>query len=149
MNRSLFFKFTILLTVFLFAANIIARDKQKTAELTVEINGLKTPKGKVEIKLYHSKENYKSGTTYRILSEEVKTQKVKFVFPDLPFGEYAISWYHDSNDNGEFDSNFFGMPTELYGFSNNAKGSFGPASYEDACFKIDTLKVITVLTANR
>jgi uncharacterized protein (DUF2141 family) len=36
--------------------------------------------------------------------------------------------------DGELDSNFLGIPTEDYGFSNNARGTFGPADYDDAKF---------------
>jgi uncharacterized protein (DUF2141 family) len=38
---------------------------------------------------------------------------------DLPAGEYAVQVLHDENDNGKLDTNFMGMPTEGYGFSNN------------------------------
>ncbi len=54
----------------------------------------------------------------------------------LPIGEYAISAFYDTNHNGELDKNLLGIPTEPYGFSNNARGSFGPAKFEDAAFTI-------------
>jgi uncharacterized protein (DUF2141 family) len=42
---------------------------------------------------------------------------------------------HDANDNGKLDRNFMGIPSEGYGFSNNA-GEFGPASFADAAFDV-------------
>ena len=53
---------------------------------------------------------------------------------DLPFGRYAISAYHDENGNGELDTGLFGIPSEDYGFSNNARGGFGPPDFADAAF---------------
>ncbi|MCF8413904.1 MAG: DUF2141 domain-containing protein, partial [Melioribacteraceae bacterium] len=53
----------------------------------------------------------------------------------LAFGEYAIKCYHDVNENRELDTNFFGIPSEDYGFSNNAPATFGPPSFEQAAFK--------------
>lgn len=53
---------------------------------------------------------------------------------DLPFGRYAISAFHDVNRNGELDSGLFGIPVEDYGFSNNARASFGPPDFADAAF---------------
>lgn len=47
----------------------------------------------------------------------------------LENGLYAILVYVDINQNGELDKNLFGIPKEPYGFSNNARGSFGPPSF--------------------
>ena len=44
---------------------------------------------------------------------------------------------HDVNGNDALDSNIVGMPTEPYGFSNNAQGSFGPPAWQDARFALD------------
>ena len=57
-------------------------------------------------------------------------------FSDLDHGEYAISAYHDKNSNGRLDTGFMGKPAEPYGFSNNARRSFGPAKYQDAKFDV-------------
>ncbi|MCH9844643.1 MAG: DUF2141 domain-containing protein [Alphaproteobacteria bacterium] len=65
----------------------------------------------------------------------------------LPDGVYAISAFHDLNDDGELNSNIVGLPTEPYGFSNDARGKFGPAKFTDAQFTI-TADKITHLTIN-
>ncbi|WP_426027001.1 DUF2141 domain-containing protein [Brevundimonas sp. TWP2-3-4b2] len=49
-------------------------------------------------------------------------------FENLPAGDYAMRAFHDVNGNGQMDTNPFGMPTEPYAFSNNARGNMGPAS---------------------
>ena len=55
----------------------------------------------------------------------------------LPFGKYAISIFHDVNDNEELDANFIGIPKEPYGFSNNPKSSFGPPGFDAAAFEFE------------
>jgi uncharacterized protein (DUF2141 family) len=35
------------------------------------------------------------------------------------------------------DNNFFGIPKEQYGFSNNARALFGPPNFEDASFVLN------------
>lgn len=55
----------------------------------------------------------------------------------LPDGSYAISAFLDTNANGELDRNLVGMPTEPYGFSNNARGAFGPPSFQSAMFALE------------
>ena len=44
--------------------------------------------------------------------------------------------FHDVNGNGRMDSNPFGMQTEPYAFSNDAKGQRGPAAWADAAFTV-------------
>lgn len=53
---------------------------------------------------------------------------------DLPEGPLAMSLFQDTNANGRLDANAMGMPTEPYGFSNNAAGNFGPPRFEQAVF---------------
>lgn len=56
------------------------------------------------------------------------------VFEKIPPGVYALSAFHDKNANGKLDTNLLSIPSEDYGASNNARGSFGPPSFEDAKF---------------
>lgn len=39
---------------------------------------------------------------YRLFSAKIFNEIVKVLFGDLPIGTYAISFYHDENNNGEF-----------------------------------------------
>ena len=55
---------------------------------------------------------------------------------ELKKGVYAISLFVDSNDNKIIDKNFLGIPSEQYGFSNNATGFLGSPSYKDASFNL-------------
>lgn len=55
----------------------------------------------------------------------------------LAYGEYAVSVYHDRNDNRKLDTGLFGIPKEPLGTSNDAKIRFGPPRYEDAVFELD------------
>jgi len=44
--------------------------------------------------------------------------------------------FHDEDNSGKFLKGTFGIPKVQYGFSNNAHGAFGPASFEKAKFTI-------------
>ena len=59
-----------------------------------------------------------------------------FTFEGLESGMYAVSLFHDENDNGKLDANFMGIPREPYAFSNNAKGFFGPPTFQDCQFEV-------------
>lgn len=45
---------------------------------------------------------------------------------------FAIAAFHDTNNDGALSRNQFGIPAERYGFSNNARGKFGPPAFEEA-----------------
>ncbi len=66
---------------------------------------------------------------------KAKSGTATVMFHDLPPGAYAISVFHDANENGKLDANFIGIPKEGVGFSNDAMGLFGPPSFEKALFK--------------
>ena len=44
---------------------------------------------------------------------------------------------YDENMNGKLDTNWLGIPTEGYGFSNDAKAMLGPPSLSAASFTYD------------
>lgn len=66
-------------------------------------------------------------------------------FSDLPFGEYAVAVMHDMNDNNKMDFHFYGAPKEGYGASNDASGTFGPPSFEEARFKLENFSKTIVI----
>lgn len=68
--------------------------------------------------------------------------KLTVVLKDLPDGPLALTLYHDVNANAKLDTNALGIPSEPYGFSNNAMGNFGPPKFEQAVL---TPKAGTVL----
>ena len=55
----------------------------------------------------------------------------------LPKGIYAISAFHDVNDDGEFNKLLGWRPMEPYGFSNDARGAFGAPSFSSAEFDLN------------
>jgi uncharacterized protein (DUF2141 family) len=48
--------------------------------------------------------------------------------------------------DGRMGTNPFGMPTEPYAASNNARGEMGPPAWSDAAFEVsgETIQTITI-----
>ena len=130
-----------LLTIFLLCALAFPLPAQNKLEVTIQ--GVKSEKGSVLIALYDSEGSFMKK---HIASRKVKVadKNLTVVFDNLKPGSYAVSTFHDENENEKLDSNFFGVPKELYGFSNNAKGSFGPPSFDKARVTVDRDKKITI-----
>lgn len=56
-------------------------------------------------------------------------------FEALPPGRYALAAFHDVDGDGTLDTWPIGAPREPYGYSNDARGRFGPAAWRDAVFE--------------
>ena len=113
------------------------------ATVIVKVNNIEK-KGEMHLAIYDDAEVFenddgeKGGAAKGIIQgviEDVETGSVTYTF-ELPDGTYAIGIFVDKNYNNKMDRNLFGVPKEQFGFSNNAKGNFGPPSFEDASFTV-------------
>lgn len=104
--------------------------------LTFNINKVKNDKGRIYIQIFKGQEAYKAKTSLEERMLQAKQDSVSFEFNNLEPGDYSVSYYHDENGNERMDTNVFHIPTEGYGFSNNAKAHFGPPSFADMKIRI-------------
>lgn len=105
--------------------------------LTIKVVGLTSTDGQVRIALFNSEESWlESAANERVLRAD--DAAAEWTIVNLPSGDYAIAVFHDVNGNGLQDTNLIGMPTEPYGFSNDARRPFGPASWQEAAIVISS-----------
>ena len=115
------------------------------SQIDFQINGIKQAEGKLYIQLFKGENAYKTGDALVATVVSPKDKSSATVqFNDIEPGEYAVRFFHDENNNGKLETNLFGLPTEGYGFSNNAKPNFGPVSYEEIMFVVDSEQVVTI-----
>ena len=125
--------FTII--TFCFLSINTTKAQNKNHSIQINISNIKSAEGTIIIGLYNNEKDF-YGTTYRSAKIKSKKGALKVTLKDIPSGTYAISLFHDENDNAKLDTYFFKIPKEPYGTSNNAKGNFGPPSWEDAKFSV-------------
>lgn len=111
----------------------------QAADLTVNVSNISVKQGIVRLALYNEAKDFPEGAG-RVQGQEFNASKDKlsFVFKALAAGRYAIAVMQDSNSNGMLDRNFFGVPTEPYGFSQQKKGENSSLSFEQASFSLDS-----------
>lgn len=107
------------------------------ADLAVTVTGLPSDAGTVRAALYADAAGF-SAQQNAVASVILKPhgEQVRVTVGDLPPGRYAVAVFHDVNDNGKLDTNLMSMPTEPYGFSNDAVGNFGPPGFEQAAIEL-------------
>ena len=104
-------------------------------KLTVIINGFDNAEGNCRFGIDDSKKVFEREDSVWIGKVlPINNKEVIVVIDSLAFGEYAIRVFHDKNENMIIDTNILGIPTEDYGYSNDASGWFGPPSWEKAKF---------------
>lgn len=133
-----------LLFFLLFTLTVHTQENGTTIE--VKIERISSDDGQLLIGLYDSEENWLKTRKMSVFAR-IANGTSEVVFEKVPEGTYAISLFHDENNNGEMDTNFMGIPKEDTGSSNNAPAKFGPPKWEDAKFLVkgNTVKQIIKL----
>lgn len=109
------------------------------ADLTVVVQNIQQDTGNIMLGLFSTPESFPKVATQGMFVPAAKrdaTGRVTLVLRDLAPGQYAVSAFHDIDSNGKLNSNLMGMPTEPYGFSNDAQGQFGPPAFEAAAITL-------------
>lgn len=120
-------------------ATLLLAGHASAGELDLEIRGQGLAGQRIRVAVYSAAEPEQfpsGGRFYRATVKEAAGERLEVLFPGLPPGKYAVSAYADANGNGRLDRSFLGMPTEQYGFSNNARGRFGPPGFAEAAFEL-------------
>ena len=131
--------FPRLLARFLSTGAILSAAASLGADLEVELRGIHSAEGHALVALHRDTPGAdfpSDASAVANAAAPAATDGVVVVFRDLPAGEYAVAAFHDANGDGELNANFVGMPTECYGFSNDARGFMGPPSFDDAAFSL-------------
>lgn len=130
------------------AIPIIVHAQTAASAIRVKIVGLHSSKGKVEAWLWKSRDGFPKNASKALQHVVVpisgRTATASFV--NVPDGDYAITAFHDENSNGKMDTNFVGIPKEGFGASNEARGRFGPPSFEAARFSVQGREVSLPIT---
>lgn len=107
-------------------------------DVAVHVTGLKNKTSKLYVAVFNSAEGFpkpehsRTTTTIPVSAESVD---FSLSLPDTSTTGIAI--FQDLNGDGKLTKNGFGLPIEPYGFSNNARSTFGPPSFSQAAFKVN------------
>jgi len=124
---------------------VFGLSSQLTAEILIINVESNSNKGLALVGIYDKEINFgKAKVNKKLDSEKVLTGAAIQVVDnkaqikiDIPFGLYAVSGFQDIDGNLVMSGNFLGIPKEPFGFSNNAKGKFGPPKWRDAVFNFN------------
>lgn len=107
-----------------------------TAPLTLEISSPREG-GRIAVAVF------RDGGGFPDAEDAVRSAHVRpsgaltrLVIADLPPGRYSVAAFHDADGDGKLTLWPIGLPREAYGFSNDARGAFGPPRFDQAAFDL-------------
>jgi len=106
----------------------------------VRILGIRNSVGTVDCALFESEKGFPIevlASATKVMVIKVRETHERCDFESIPPGMYALAVIHDENMNGKLDTNALGIPSEGYGFSNDAVAWFGAPSFSAASFPYD------------
>jgi uncharacterized protein (DUF2141 family) len=84
----------------------------------------------------------------RIMVMRIRDTRARCHFADIAPGTYALAVIHDENLYGKLDANWLGIPSEGYGFSNDARAAFGAPPFSAASFAYDGSSLALTISLN-
>ena len=128
-------------TVLMFAnLSAVAVAQSPCPGIHVKILNIRNSTGTVACALFESPAGFPTeflASATNVMIIKIRKTQARCDFEDIPPGTYAMAVVHDENMNGKLDTNWLGIPTEGYGFSNDAQGVVGAPSFSAASFPYD------------
>jgi len=124
---------TFLFLSMILAASVVGAQNK----LTVTVDGIVNPKGKIWVAVFDSINFLKQPAYYGMVNIEEGQEEVTVVIDSVASGKYAVTLFQDENGNNKLDTGAYGIPTEKYGFSNNFRPTMGPPTFQDCMIEIE------------
>lgn len=106
------------------------------ADLTLNLSS-RASGGTLAVAVYRDAASFRRGEDPIAARTVPRTGAVtSLVIPGLAPGRYAVAAFHDTDGNGDLTLWPIGVPREAYGFSNDARGRFGPPPFAQAAFDL-------------
>jgi uncharacterized protein (DUF2141 family) len=100
----------------------------------VTVTGFTNERGKALVALFLSARGWPGdqGLAFARAVVEIREGRAVAAFEGVPAGPFALSVFHDVDEDRVLDTGVFGIPSEDYGFSRGARNRFGPPGFEAA-----------------
>jgi uncharacterized protein (DUF2141 family) len=119
---------------------VVTAQTPACAGIHVTVFNIRNARGTVDCALFDGPAGFPVDVPHsamRLMAMKVPNSQAQCDFENISAGTYGLVVLHDENMNGKLDSNWLGIPKEGYGFSKDAKASFGAPSFADASFVYD------------
>jgi uncharacterized protein (DUF2141 family) len=107
------------------------------AYVELEVLGLRSDRGSLSAGLFDGPVRWlDAGAETASCRAAIHGHRARCVFGPLRPGRYAVAFFHDEDGDGAVGRDWLGIPTEGYGFSNDAAIALAPPSFSSARFDV-------------
>lgn len=126
-------------------AMLLLASSSSEHNLIVEIDNVAPNKGKLYLAFWDNKNDFLNNekTTF-VKAIDGNKKKLNVKIPTVKKGWWAMAILQDENDNKKMDYNFFGVPQENFGFSNNPTIFMSEPSFDECKFNLQSDTTIRV-----
>ena len=118
-------------------SSLIASTMALSADLTIAVTGIERDAGEIGCALYAGADGFPLDPSKATRQwHDARRQGVECRFEGLAAGTYAVAISHDFNGNRETDTDFFGIPDEPWGVSNNVRPFLRAPTFEEAAVRL-------------
>lgn len=104
------------------------------------VSGFENLDGNLAIAIFNDSDAFNNeGQTYKDSILSINSYEMDIIINDIEDGEYAISLFHDYDENGELTTSSvlgFEIPQEGFGFSNNPDIGLSQPTYDECKFTV-------------
>lgn len=132
-------------TLFIFIFTMFTASFSFSQKLKVTVKNLEQKQGKLMVGLYNSADKFLERPAFR--GKKIPTNnatQIVVVFDSIPAGVYGIAVFQDLDGDKELSTGMFGIPSERYGFSNDATGFMSAPDFEDCSFRVPATQQIII-----
>lgn len=106
--------------------------------LSISFTNIQEAKGSLYVGVYNAEAAFmkEEKVVFKKIVAVSARGTLRLDIPELKPGTYAVTCFHDLNNNGKLDTNILGIPNEPYGFSNNARPKFRAPNWAETKFEV-------------
>lgn len=125
----------------------VQQPAEQPAVVKVKVTRVSAKKGEILAALFASDKGFpdNASAAYKVARGTAVNGTATLEFSNVPKGTYAIALFHDTNNDGELNTNMLGIPKEGYGVSNNVKNLFSGPGYKQCAFQHTTETSLTII----
>jgi len=107
--------------------------------IQVDVEKIRNATGMMACALFNTADGFPDvqGKSFQYVYVSINSGLANCEFKDVAAGTYAVSVFHDENNNKKLDKNFVGMPLEGYGVSNNIRHMMSAPEFKESSFQVN------------
>ncbi|MCE7057001.1 DUF2141 domain-containing protein [Algoriphagus sp. AGSA1] len=115
------------------------QDQRDSGTIEISISETSSEEGVVQVLIFNKDDGWPESLdkAWKMLTIPIENKVARKTIADVPPGNYAVTVFHDHDEDGKIRKNKVGYPLDSFGFSNNPSLLFGVPSFSKCSKKVN------------